>query len=316
MAAAAALFLAACGYVGEPLPPALNIAEPIADLRAVQYGSRLIVDFTIPPLTTEGLALKHIGKVELRAGPAPEPFDPEAWNRGAAGLPVQAAGPGPVHAEFPIAEFAGKDLVIGVRIINTKGRASGWSNLVPLHATTPVPKPADVIAEPAPQGARIRWSSPESEFRIYRQGPHDKTPVLLATTGQREFEDATAVLNTRYEYIVQALRGQSESEVSAAAEVTPRDIFPPAAPAGLNAVAGIHSVELMWDRNTEPDLKGYRIYRAVEGGELDLLADAVDAPAYSDRQVESGKKYRYAIRAIDQAGNESTMTATVEITAP
>jgi hypothetical protein len=308
--------LPSCGYVGEPLPPALNIASTITDLRVVQYGDRLVVGFTIPPLTTEGLVLKNVAGIELRAGPTNEPFEPDSWARSARNLPVEAREPGPVHAEFPIAEFVGKQVVIGVRIVNERGRASGWSNLVALHVVPAVPAPAEVVAESAPQGARVTWKSPESAFRVYRQGPDDKTPVPIANPDKPEFLDTSAQFGTRYEYLVQAIRGQAESEISAPAGVTPRDVFAPALPAGLSAVAGLGSVELVWERNTEPDLKGYRVYRAAEGREFEVLAEFVDSPAYSDRQVESGKRYRYAIRAVDLAGNESTMTASVEITAP
>jgi hypothetical protein len=316
LATAACALLCACGYVGEPLPPALNIAMPVTDLQALQYGDRLVVDFTIPPLTTEGLVFKQLGKVDLRAGPAGEPFDADAWSRSATPLEITVSEPGAVHAEFPVKPFIGRNLVVGVRVVNTRGRASGWSNMVALEAVQPLPTPAEVVAESAPQGARITWKSPESAFRLYRRGPDDKSPVAIATGEGTEYSDTTAQFGTRYEYLVQAIRGRAESEISAAAAVTPQDIFPPATPAGLSAVSGLNSVELVWERNTEPDLRGYRVYRAADGEELQLLADGVDAPAYSDRQVESGRKYRYAIRAIDQDGNESTMTATVEITAP
>ena len=315
LAAAACCLLASCGYVGDPLPPALNIASPVEDLRAIQYGDRLVVDFSIPPLTTEGLAIKHPGKVELRAGAAPDPFNADVWGQSATALPLEAAEVGPIHAEFPIAQFIGRQLAIGVRLINSKGRASGWSNFVTLTAVPPAPAPGEVRAESHPDGARVSWSG-EGSFRVYRRGPADKTQVQIGTADKPEYIDKTAQYGVRYEYLVQAVRGQAESEVSRPTEVTPSDIFAPAVPSGLNAVAGIGSIELVWDRNTEPDLKGYRVYRGVDGGEFDVVAPLAEAPAFSDRQVESGKRYRYAIRAIDQTGNESTMTASVEIAAP
>ena len=35
------------------------------------------------------------------------------------------------------------------------------------------------------------------------------------------------------------------------------------------------------------------------------VGDLVETPAYSDHAVESGKRYRYAVSAVDQLGNES-----------
>ncbi len=87
-------------------------------------------------------------------------------------------------------------------------------------------------------------------------------------------------------------------------------------PAGLAAVASTHSVELMWDRSTAPDLAGYRIYRALGGGALQKLGETREAPSYSDRNVEPGKSYRYAVTAFDQLGNESAMSAPVNVTVP
>ena len=48
----------------------------VTDLTVVEHGDQLDIDFTIPPLTTEGLPLKEIGGVELRVGPTPT----NGWN--------------------------------------------------------------------------------------------------------------------------------------------------------------------------------------------------------------------------------------------
>ena len=61
--------LVGCGSIGEPLYPALRIPTRVTDLAVVERGANLDIDFTIPPLTTEGLPLKEIGGVELRVGP-------------------------------------------------------------------------------------------------------------------------------------------------------------------------------------------------------------------------------------------------------
>ena len=41
----------------------------------------------------------------------------------------------------------------------------------------------------------------------------------------------------------------------------------------------------------------------------------VEAPNYSDRRVASGKRYRYAISAVDLLGNESARSQPVEAAA-
>jgi len=84
----------------------------------------------------------------------------------------------------------------------------------------------------------------------------------------------------------------------------------------VHASAAPSSIELSWERNTEPDLNGYRIYRAVGAGDFEKLADISAAPSYSDRAVEAGKAYRYVITALDRAGNESARSAVLEVAAP
>lgn len=314
--AALCCLLAACGYVGDPLPPALNIAAQVTDLRAVEYGDRIIVDFTIQPLTTEGLTLNYLGDIDLRIGSTDAPFDASRWAASAKRVSVTASAAGPVRANASAADLIGKQVVIGVRLINKRGRASTWSNLVSLDVVQPVAAPRDVTAEPAPNGARLKWTSPERSFRVFRRTPEQKEPELIGNSDRPEYVDAAAKYGVTYEYLVQAIRGSAESDLPPAVTVIPRDVFPPAPPAGLSAVAGLNSVELVWERNTESDLKGYRVYRAAANGEFEVLAEFIDAPAYSDRQVDAGKRYRYAVTAIDQANNESKKSATVEITAP
>jgi len=315
--AAAAVVLAGCGYVGDPLPPALNLAKPVKDLRVVEYGDRLLVEFTIPELTTEELPLTRIDSIDLRIGPGPNPFDINAWASGAKAIAIQPQSPGPAKAAVDARDWVGKEVVVGVRIVNAKGRASEWSNLIPIGVVPPLAKPSSVKAEPGRDGVKVTWTGWSPRYRVFRKtAGAEEGPVLLGQSTAPAFVDNTAEIGKRYEYIVQAFQNSAESEVADVAAITLRDVFPPGAPVGLNAVPGIGSIELVWERNTEADLRGYRIYRAVTGGGLERLGDIIDAPAFSDRQVEAGKKYRYAIGAIDQAGNESDRSATVEAVAP
>ena len=69
-------------------------------------------------------------------------------------------------------------------------------------------------------------------------------------------------------------------------------------------------------RNAEPDLKGYYLYRSVEGGPFQRVGELLETPAASDRGIERGRRYRYAVSAVDQKGNESARSAAVEVAAP
>jgi len=62
-------------------------------------------------------------------------------------------------------------------------------------------------------------------------------------------------------------------------------------------------------------LPGLQRVSLDRGAAFEKVAALIDAPAYSDRQVEAGKRYRYAVASVDQAGNESARTEAVEVTA-
>jgi fibronectin type 3 domain-containing protein len=130
-----------------------------------------------------------------------------------------------------------------------------------------------------------------------------------------EFVDRNIVWGSPYQYWVQALRDGAESETAASAVLTPEDKFPPAVPAGVTAVTGVNSIELAWERNIESDFKSYVVYRAAGDGPLQKLAES-DVPVYSDKSIAAGKRYRYAVAAVDQRGNVSEKSAPVEAPAP
>jgi fibronectin type 3 domain-containing protein len=222
---------------------------------------------------------------------------------------VEATAPLPVG-------LVGKDVIVGARVLNSRGRASGWSNLVTVHVVSPVAAPAVVTAAAAPEGVRITWTSPADYcFRVFRQGPDDKEPQALDYAETTQFVDRNIVWGSKYQYWVQAFGDGAESEAAASNVLAPLDTFPPAVPTGLTAVTGVGSIELAWERNGETDFRNYAIYRAAGDGPLQKLAET-DVPVYSDKSIETGKQYRYAVAAVDQRGNASGMCAPVEATAP
>jgi hypothetical protein len=319
-AAGLTVFFAACGYIGEPMPPLLNIPKPVTDLRAIEHGDRIVVTFSPPRLTTEGVALKRLGRLELRAGPGPEgAFHPDAWASAAKVWQIPA-DPQQGRFEIPAGDWIGKEIILGIKAFGTNQRDAGWSNLVALAVVPPLARPADLRAAAVPQGVRLSWTGQAPSYRIFRRGPGEQSPLEIATTDKPEWVDASTEYGKTYQYSVQAFRSaghsSAESEISPPVEIVPKDTFPPAVPAGLKAIAGSQTIELAWDRNPESDLAGYRVYRAEGNGAWTRVAAAVTSPAYSDRKIESGKRYRYAVTAYDRLDNESPRSEPVEVTAP
>lgn len=318
--AAVALVWSGCGYVGEPLPPALNLPQRVTDLSAVENGVRIVVQFTSPTHTTEGLLIRTPLTAELRVGTATAPLQPETWARDAKVVDEIPAGEPVTKYVFPAAEWIGKTVVIGVRVSGANGRAAGWSNLVPLFVVAPLEVPAGLTAQASPQGVRLTWRGSSPRYRIYRRSGEDTRSTMLGEAEKPEYLDATSDYGKTYHYAVQGMQAtgdvRAESGISEETAITPQDTFPPAIPVGLAALASTGSIELVWERNTEPDLAGYRVYRAEVPGPFARLTEAQQPPSFSDRKIEPGKTYRYAVSAVDQLGNESQMCSPVEIKAP
>jgi hypothetical protein len=323
--AALAALLAGCGYVGEPHPPALNIPVSTTDLRAVERGDQLVVEFTSSQMTTEGLLLKTPGPVELRVGAGQgKSFDFERWLAGAARIDVVKPEFGPMHIETPAKPWAGKEILLAVRTGNHKNRFSEWSNLVAIPMAEPLAQPAGFRVVAVSEGVQVSWrmtpARPGAAVRVFRKGPTEQKFTLLTRAEGDHWIDPGAQYGKRYEYQIQAVlkAGDSEAEslMTAAAGLVPEDHFPPAVPSGLTVLASAESIELTWERNTEVDLAGYHVYRAVAGGKFERIAEMLAAPSFNDRKFDAGKRYRYTVSAVDQVGNESAPSSPVEVTAP
>ena len=317
--AIAALFLSACGYVGDPLPPLANIPPTVTDLAAIQRGARLIVQFTVPTLTTEGHPIPPPLRLDLRAGTA-DHFEPNQWAAAARQIPPVATTTPVARYEIPAAGWTGKEVILAVRVLAGNGKQSPWSNYVVVPVVAPPQTPAALAPAATPQGVHLTWQAPGTTFRVFRKtGDAAFSPV--AEVPAPEWTDSATEFGTRYTYAIQTIvklddRRHAESELSPEASIVPSDTFPPAVPQAVQASIAPNSIELNWDRNTEDDLAGYRVYRADADAPLAKLADLSAVPSYSDRKVAAGKTYRYAVTAFDRAGNESPRSAPVVVTMP
>ncbi len=304
---AAAFLLSGCGYIGAPLAPSLDIPSRVNDLRAVERGENLVVAFTLPDLTTQGLALKSVRSVELRVTPAsgsPSLFE------------VPMTGPGAGGRTVPARAWIGQDVVLAVRATGPKGKTSDWSADLRLHVEPPLQTPTALKPQNLQQGVEIVWSGASPHYRVFR-ATGDEKPAQIAESDGPAYVDTTTQFGTKYQYWIQGVAGDlQQSDVAGPVEIVPKHEFPPAVPAGLSAVAGTNTIELAWERNTEPDFKGYNVYRSVAGGSRSKIADLIPAPTYSDRQVESGKTYSYTVSAVDLSGLESQPSKAEEATAP
>lgn len=296
---------AGCGYIGDVRPPLLNIPSRVNDLRAAEYGDKIAIEFTLPPLTTEGQTLTDVRSIELRVSGFPDRI-----------LPIPPRDPGAITFDTPAADFIGKQVTLAVRATGPKGKSAAWSNFWVLDVQPPLATPENIVAANSPKGVRLSWKGGAPRYRIFR-ALSGGTPTRVGESETSDYEDATVVIGTAYRYYVQAINGdQHQSIVSPAVSFTPQDVFPPAVPVGLTGVPGVGAIELVWQRNTEDDFAGYNVFRALGGGEFQKIAGPIDAPTYSDHDIETGKTFRYSVSSVDSTGNESERAAPVEIVAP
>jgi hypothetical protein len=169
----------------------------------------------------------------------------------------------------------------------------------------------NVYAAPAPGSQAI----PDST-----SAPAPLNPAPLTDT---RFSQAGAAAGQERCFVVRSVAtvgtAAIESEPSEPMCVTPRDIYPPAAPKGLAAVSGAGVINLIWDANTEPDLGGYIVLRGEAPGDTlqPLTSEPTRETRFADRTVVTGVTYVYAIVAVDRQTppNQSALSAKVQETA-
>jgi len=229
-------------------------------------------------------------------------------------------------------------ITYAIEVLNAGGRGAGLSNQVKVSLVRTLPPPREFAARVTGQGVVLTWANDPGTsgvpaitpaavhylYRIYRrqQGSQDEIlagqiaaesePILTLTDSSIEWERT-------YEYraeTVTVIARENKPELQVDGDDTPEikvfadDVFPPAVPAGLQAVASGPGqktfVDLVWAPVTDVDLDGYNVYRHEEGAvPAKVNAAPLKTPAYRDTSVVSGKSYLYSVSAIDVRGNES-----------
>ena len=94
------------------------------------------------------------------------------------------------------------------------------------------------------------------------------------------------------------------------------DTAPPATPTGATAaLEGGVNVRVRWSANSEPDLAGYLVYRALAAGGpfTRLTGTPVVSTSYLDAPAPDTISAWYAVSAVDGSGNESARSGAVRV---
>jgi hypothetical protein len=337
------MVLASCGKKGPIEPPLVRVPQTVERLALVQRGATLLLSWTNPSAYIDGNPLSGLAEVEIwmvkedrKAEGGAKSMSAQAFESKAkllvqlsqdqfAALRSTGAQTGAdLTYSYALAEedFGRKVLTFSLRVKDLKERASAFAAPVSFEAVTPPAPPKNLRAEVFREHIRLSWDDIEQDdevatsakttgYNVYRSeegiAASRLNASLLKTT---EFRDEDFSFGRTYRYFVRAVlesAPQVESDNSETAEITAKDIFPPAPPSGVTAIEGSGFIALSWEAGRESDLAGYRVWRRV-AGETDYVLVAGlpgTGSSYSDSKVEKGRKYEYAITALDSAGNES-----------
>jgi len=352
LALAMVAVLAGCGTPGAPLPPSLNLPDRVADLAATRAGDHVSLTWTMPKKNTDKLLLKDDVAVHICRQEEHTPCVPVTDIRVGPGAAATFAD----SLSRSETEGAPRVLTYFVELKNRNGRSAGLSNGGVVLAGLAPAQVTGLTAEVRKTGIVLRWQpgSENEAVRLHRtlltpppakaqQGllaqarePVDQNLLIEAGPDSSHIPDRALDKNIRFgeTYAYRAQRvvsvvenGQTlelAGELSALVRVEALDVFPPAVPAGLAAVAtvgesgGETAIDLSWQPDTEDDLAGYIVYRLQGDGVWQRISPAqpVVGPAFHDTQVQRSNTYRYAVTAIDQSGHESARSAEAEETVP
>jgi hypothetical protein len=206
-----------CGTPGIPLPPSLELPEPVQDLRASRKGDKVALAWTVPRETTDRttLRVRHLGPTricrslklgmtqctdkvgEIETAPLVSASEAAAKAKAAAASKPNSlpAKPVPVVANAGDAlphELETRDptgfMNYAVEVLNTRGRSAGFSNQVQVPLAPTLPPPDDLAATVTADGIVLNFTAmlPENEtpelrhsYRVYREQQGTSTAVMV-----------------------------------------------------------------------------------------------------------------------------------------
>lgn len=164
--------------------------------------------------------------------------------------------------------------------------------------------PADVTLTAARAGAdsiTITWQAAANatSYAVYRKSSGEgEWSCLAASVPGTRYVDTTAARDVDYVYTVRGVRdsalslGCDENGKTAGLYSVPDDVVL------TGADANRHGVMITWQPAAYA--QSYRVYRRVDGGKWEVLADRVSSTGYCDETFEQGQAYYYTVRALNR----------------
>ena len=345
-------FSAACGKRRPPLPPVERVQQRTELLSGAQQGNQVILNWPAPARNAPDSSVQSIRRIDVyRLAEKPgtaralteDEFAARATLVGSLTYEeIRNAGDTLSYADS--LELAGGPtrLRYAVRYVNAAGQRAAFSNFLLIEPAVRIAQaPTVQRSEVAESAITISWQAPTANidgstpvnllgYNVYRmdesQSTPGQTPINSSLVSGTEYADKSFKFGGEYRYIVRAVSlgtegAQVESLNSNLMAVSPRDVFPPAAPSGLSIAAAPGRLSIFFAANPEADIAGYNVYRSNDADLpktiwTKLNAELLTRTTFQDERVESGKKYYYYVTAVDTAGNVSSPSDVVSETVP
>jgi fibronectin type 3 domain-containing protein len=232
-------------------------------------------------------------------------------------------------------ELAGQParLRYAVSFVNASGQHAAFSNFLLIEPAARIAQAPTLVAtgkEITEEGVSLSWQAPAANidgstpvnllgYNVYRENASQtdggQTPVNTGLITGTQYVDKTIKFGENYRYVVRSVSlgtegAQVESLNSNPLSVSPRDVFPPSAPANLSIVAAPGRISIFFPANPEADIAGYNIYRSSDPNLpkdrwSQLNSALLIRTTFQDDRVEAQQRYYYYITAVDRTGNVS-----------
>ncbi len=224
---------------------------------------------------------------------------------GAAGVPAVGAAKAAPKKPVPPTRY------FWIQAVSPHGQIGGPSDLIAMPLVDPPAPPHDPEVTYDEKTLTVTWHpGAEGEaFRVYDVDSSGKEkdgrPIGDAPLTTPEFQapvefGVERCLAIRAVDVTGASAVESEAATTCA---TPKNTFPPPAPANLNGLPDAGTIGLRWDPVTASDLAGYLVLRGEGAG--DTLQQLTPAPLTSttfvDATVRPGVTYVYVVVAVDKS---------------
>jgi len=337
--------LAGCGKRRPPLPPVERVQQRTEFLSGAQQGNEVILSWPSPQRNAPDSSVQSIRRIDVyRLAEKPgaplalteDEFATRATLVGSVTYEqIQTAGDTLTYRD--VLELAGQPtrLRYAIRYVNASGQRASFSNFLSIEPAARIAKAPTLVAPPKvlEDSITISWQPPAANidnstpvnllgYNVYRTDESQTESALQPLNPKpitvTEYADKSFQFGSHYRYVVRAVSlgtggAQVESLNSNPVEVSPKDVFAPAAPERPSLAApepNSARLAIFFAANKETDIAGYYIYRSTDPNLpkpnwTKLNQTLLTRTTYQDDKVEPGKTYYYYIVAVDKAGNIS-----------